>query len=110
MHDIRAIRDDPQAFDVAWAARGLPAQTPAILALDEKLRACQTALQADQAQRNEASRAIGKAKAEKNEAEAAALMGEVEKLKLAVSIHTNKEQELAEELQTLLAALPNRLA
>ena len=110
MHDIRAIRDDPEAFDKAWAARGLSAQTPAILALDAKLRACLTSLQADQARRNEASRLIGKAKAEKNEAEAAERMAEVEKLKLALSVHTHKEQALAEQLRTMLAALPNLLA
>ncbi len=110
MHDIRAIRDDPEAFDRGWAARGLSAQTPAILALDAKLRACLTALQADQARRNEASRLIGKAKAENNEAEAAERMAEVEKLKLALSVHTQKEQALAEQLRTMLAALPNLLA
>jgi seryl-tRNA synthetase len=107
MHDIRAIRDAPAAFDAGWAARGLPPQTPAILALDAKLRGCQTALQADQARRNEASRAIGKAKADKNEADAAHLMEEVEKLKLALSVHAHKEQALADELKDLLAALPN---
>ena len=107
MHDIRAIRDDPQAYDQAWAARGLAPQTPAILALDEKLRACQTALQADQSTRNEVSRLIGKAKAEKNEAEAQARMAEVEKLKLALAVHTHKEAKLAAELHDLLAALPN---
>ncbi len=35
MHDIRAIRADPAAYDTSWALRGLSAQTPAILALDE---------------------------------------------------------------------------
>jgi seryl-tRNA synthetase len=107
MHDIRAIRDDPAAFDKGWGARGLAPQTPTILAMDAKLRACQTSLQADQARRNEASRAVGKAKAEKNEAEAARLIDEVEKLKLALSVHAHKEQGLADELHDLLAALPN---
>ncbi|HEY1881322.1 MAG TPA: serine--tRNA ligase [Caulobacteraceae bacterium] len=107
MHDIRAIRDDPAAFDKGWGARGLAPQTPTILAMDAKLRACQTALQADQARRNEASRAVGKAKAEKNDAEAATLIDEVEKLKLALSVHAHKEQELAQTLHDLVAALPN---
>jgi seryl-tRNA synthetase len=107
MHDIRAIRDDPQAYDEAWAARGLAPQTPAILAIDERLRACQTALQADQSTRNEVSKLIGKAKAEKNEAEAQARMVEVEKLKLALAVHGHKEAKLAAELRELLAALPN---
>ena len=63
MHDIRAIRDDPTAYDRAWASRGLDAPTPAILAVDEALRAAQTALQTAQARRNEASKLIGQAKA-----------------------------------------------
>ena len=41
MHDIRAIRDDPAAYDAAWAMKGLSPQTPEILALDESLRAAQ---------------------------------------------------------------------
>ena len=39
MHDIRAIRENPEAYDKAWALKGLPPQTPAILDLDAKLRA-----------------------------------------------------------------------
>jgi len=107
MHDIRAIRDDPQAYDAGWAARGLGPQTPAILELDERLRACQTALQADQTVRNEASQLIGKAKARKDESEVQARMAEVEKLKLAIAVHAHKEARLAAELHDLLAALPN---
>ena len=39
MHDIRAIRENPKAYDEAWALKGLPPQTPAILDLDTRLRA-----------------------------------------------------------------------
>jgi seryl-tRNA synthetase len=107
MHDIRAIRDDPAAFDAAWAARGLSPQTEAILALDARLREAQTALQAAQADRNEASRAIGKAKAAKDEAAAATHMAEVEKLKFVIAMQTGQETRLSAELRDLLAALPN---
>jgi seryl-tRNA synthetase len=107
MHDIRAIRDDPAAFDAAWAARGLSPQTAAILALDAKLRETQTRLQTAQADRNEASRLIGKAKAAKDEAAAAAHMAEVEKLKLAIAVCGRHESEIGAELRELLAALPN---
>ena len=69
MHDIRALRDTPDAYDAAWARRGLSPQTPAILALDAELRAAQTALQAAQSGRNDASRLIGVAKGRKDEAE-----------------------------------------
>ncbi|MGH7022592.1 MAG: serine--tRNA ligase [Caulobacteraceae bacterium] len=107
MHDIRAIRDDPKAYDDGWARRGLAPQTPAILALDETLRGCQTKLQAAQSRRNEASRLIGQAMAAKNTAEADALKDEVEKLKLAMSVRTEKEVRIASELHDLLASLPN---
>ncbi len=39
MHDIRSIRDNPEAFDKALARRGLPPQAARLLALDEKRRA-----------------------------------------------------------------------
>jgi seryl-tRNA synthetase len=107
MHDIRALREDPQAYDAGWAARGLASQTPAILALDERLRAAQTALQTMQAKRNEASRRIGQAKGAKDEAGAEALLAEVEKCKFAIAVHTSEESEIGRELQELLAALPN---
>ncbi len=38
MHDIKAIRQDPAAFDKAMARRKLPAQSPALLKLDEERR------------------------------------------------------------------------
>ncbi|MFZ9198509.1 MAG: serine--tRNA ligase, partial [Paracoccaceae bacterium] len=39
MHDIRAIRENPAAFDAALARRGLAPMSPAILALDNDRRA-----------------------------------------------------------------------
>jgi seryl-tRNA synthetase len=107
MHDIRAIRDDPQAFDRGWAARGLSPQSADILALDAELRAAQTELQTAQSRRNEASKLIGMAKAKKDEAGAAAIMAEVEQLKGVIPVLTDLERSRTEALQTLVAALPN---
>jgi len=107
MHDIKAIRDDPGAFDRAWISRGLGPQTAALLALDERLRGAQTALQAAQGRRNEASKLIGQAKARKDEAGAAALMAEVEGLKATISEESAAETDAAARLRELLAALPN---
>jgi seryl-tRNA synthetase len=107
MHDIKAIRDDPEAFDRAWASRGLGAQTPELLRFDEQLRAAQTSLQAAQSRRNEASKLIGMAKAKKDEAAAAAVMAEVDQLKGAIAELTDQERGRLEALQTLVAALPN---
>jgi seryl-tRNA synthetase len=107
MHDIKAIRDNPAAFDAGWSSRGLSAQTPAILALDGQLRAAQTALQAAQSRRNEASKLIGQAKAKKDEAGAAALMSEVEALKGEMTAQAEVEARIGGELRDLLASLPN---
>jgi len=107
MHDIRAIRETPEAYDRGWAARGLAAQTPAILEIDRQLRAAQTALQEAQSRRNEASKLIGQAKAKKDEAEAQRLMAEVETLKGVLAEQGEADARLAEALKGVLAALPN---
>ena len=44
MHDIKAIRENPESYDKAWARRGLSSQTPAILEIDAKLRAANNML------------------------------------------------------------------
>ena len=107
MHDIRAIRENPAAFDAGWSARGLSAQTPAILDLDGQMRAATTALQAAQSRRNEASKLIGQAKAKKDEVGAAALMAEVEILKAEMTSQGEIEARVGAELRDLLAKLPN---
>jgi seryl-tRNA synthetase len=107
MHDIKAIRDNPDAYDRAWASKGLSAQTPAILELDATLRTAQTALQTAQSRRNDASKLIGQAKAKKDEAEAARLMAEVESLKATLAEQADVERETGEALRNILAALPN---
>ena len=107
MHDIKAIREAPDAYDRAWSSRGLEPQTPAILTLDQTLRAAQTALQAAQAERNETSKKIGQAKARKDETEAAALMARVEALKTTLEEQLAVERETQARLNDLLAALPN---
>ncbi|MES1202156.1 MAG: serine--tRNA ligase, partial [Pseudomonadota bacterium] len=107
MHDIQAIRDNAAAYDAAWARRGMPKQTDAILALDAQLRAAKTAKQEAEAARNAASKQIGAAKAQKNEAEAQRLMGEVANLKEAIERESAKEADLAKQLHDILAALPN---
>jgi seryl-tRNA synthetase len=107
MHDIKAIRDDPDAFDRAWASRGLGPQAAELLQLDERLRAAQTSLQAAQSGRNETSKLIGQAKAKHDEAEAQRLMVQVDELKALIETHARAEAALAGELRERLAALPN---
>jgi seryl-tRNA synthetase len=54
MHDIKAIRDNPKAFDEGLARRGLPPRADALVALDERRRAAILELQAAQERRNAA--------------------------------------------------------
>ena len=107
MHDIRAIRLDPEAYDNGWRFRGAAAATPAILALDEQRRAVQTSLQLAQARRKAVSEAIGRAKAAKDQAAADLLMGEVESAKDDIAEQTRLDGDLAGRLQDILAGLPN---
>lgn len=107
MHDIRAIRSDPAAFDDALNKRGVPSIAQSILDLDSRRRALQTELQAGLARRNEASKAVGQAKAQKDEQAAAALMAEVAGLKARLPELEVEEKALGEALDAALAAIPN---
>ena len=107
MHDIRALRETPELYEQAWAAKGLSGRVAEILALDGKLRAAQTAGQTAQAERNEASKQIGQAKGRKDEAEAARLMSVVDTLKGVLVEHTEAERMAGETLREILAGLPN---
>jgi seryl-tRNA synthetase len=107
MHDIKAIRDNPDAYDRGWGLKGLGPQTPEILRLDADLRAAQTAGQIAQARRNEVSKLIGQAKAQKDEARAQVLMAEVEQLKAELTTQGEAEARAKLALDAILAALPN---
>lgn len=107
MHDIRLIRDDPAAFDAALAKRGVAPQSSAIVTLDEQRRATIADSQTAQTRRNELSKAIGQAKAQKDEAKAQALMAEVATLKNALPTLEADEARLSGELGDMLAAIPN---
>jgi seryl-tRNA synthetase len=107
MHDIRAIRTDPAAFDAGLARRGLPPRANELIALDERRRALATEAQTAQARRNDASRAIGQAKAQKDEETAATLMAEVAELKTRLPALEAEEAEALAALNEALAAIPN---
>ncbi len=110
MHDIRAIRDDPAAFDTALARRGVASPSTGLLALDDRRRAAIAAAQEAQTRRNDLSKGIGQAKAQKDEARAQALMAEVAALKDALPGLEAAEGAAEAALNDALAALPNRPA
>ncbi|WP_375270177.1 serine--tRNA ligase [Sphingomonas sp.] len=107
MHDIRLIRDDPAAFDDAMHKRSVAASAERIVALDQQRRALITEAQTAQARRNEASKAIGAAKAQRDEPRAADLMAEVATLKARLPEIEAEEARLGADLDALLAGLPN---
>ncbi len=107
MHDIRAIRLEPDTFDAAWAMRGVAPVAREIVALDEARRAAQTALQQAQARRKELSGLIGRAKGAGDIASAEALLSDVDTLKSEIAAQTQIDADLGAKLQDTLAGLPN---
>ena len=107
MHDIKAIRDNPQAFDAALKRRGLAPLAAALLEIDDARRAAILVSEQAQARRNAASRDIGDAKKNKDDARAAALMAEVAELKTTMPQMDIAVKTAEEKLQTALAEIPN---
>lgn len=107
MHDLKYIREFPADFDAALARRGVAPVAATLLALDEEHRGVATRLQQGQARRNEASKAIGQAKAQGDNASAEALMAEVAALKTDLPIWEEQQRELGAKLHKALAILPN---
>lgn len=110
MHDIKAIRENPDAYVRGWSSRGVDgadAVTADLLALDRDLRAAQTAGQEALSKRNAASKAIGAAMGRKDMAEADRLKAEVETLKGEIAAAEATEREAGGRLRDLLAGLKN---
>ncbi|PSO16881.1 serine--tRNA ligase [Bradyrhizobium sp. MOS003] len=107
MHDIKSIRDNPQAFDAGLARRGLKPLSAALLAIDETRRAAILASEQAQARRNAASKEIGDAKKAKDETRAAKLMAEVAELKTTMPQLEAAAKTADDELAKELSAIPN---
>jgi len=107
VHDIKAIRENPDAFDAALGRRGLAPMSAKLVELDEARRANISALQEAQARRNATSKEIGKAKAAKDDALAAKLMAEVADLKVLLDEGEKAERANEAELKSLLEVIPN---
>ena len=107
MHDIRFIREHPEAFDRALARRGLPPQARRLIELDEKRREKILALETAQARRNAASKEIGEAKKARDEEKAKGLLIEVAALKESIPAMEAQEKAASKELEGALAEIPN---
>lgn len=108
MHDIRAIRDNPAAFDRRLTRRpGQAAMSREILALDEARRARILAAETAQAAQNAASKEVGAARARGDEAEFERLRALVSDKKAEIARLTEEAAQKDEELRDLLLTLPN---
>ena len=107
MHDIRAIRENPEAFDQGLGRRGLSPRAQELIGLDEKRRAAILALQAAQERRNAISKQIGVAMARKDSVAADDYRAEVAGLKATMPELEAAEREAGAALDLELAAIPN---
>ena len=107
MHDIRAIRENPAAFDIAMERRGVTSASKNILEQDQARR--QSILEAEiaQAEQNRASKEAGAAKARGDEAEFNRLRSLVAEKKAKIAALHNVAADLDNKLSELLMKLPN---
>ena len=111
MLDVKWIRENPDAFVTGLKKRNLTPDPTEILnqimTIDSQRRETIQQLQDLQARRNAASKEIGNAKKEKNEAEAQRLMDEISGLKDTIQQGEENERAQDEAMRTLLAGIPN---
>lgn len=107
MHDIRALRADPDGFDADLARRGLEPVSASLLALDDERRAALSAAQEKQTRRNALAKEIGSLKRAKEDS--SAQEAEARQLREDMEALDQRAQQLDSEVKERLAVLPNRL-
>ncbi len=107
MHDIKAIRDNPQAFDAGLARRGIAALSPSLLDLDQKKRAVQGSLQDMLNRRNALSKEVGEAMKKGDRDRAETIKAEVASIKDAIAKGEEDDRQFTGQLNDALAAIPN---
>ncbi|MBC7677304.1 MAG: serine--tRNA ligase [Rhodoferax sp.] len=107
MHDIRAIRENPAAFDAGLARRGLPGMSAELLAADAARRANILAAETAQAAQNVASKEAGSAKSAGNAAEFERLRGLVGEKKAEIALLNDAASVEDARLRDMLMRIPN---
>ncbi|MFN0115929.1 MAG: serine--tRNA ligase [Paracoccaceae bacterium] len=107
MHDIRAIRDNPAAFDAALARRGLPAAAAGLLSIDEIRRAFIQQSEVAKADINALSKEAGAAKARGVEQDFERLRAKVAERKAAYEADLKRADEEDARLRDALLQIPN---
>ena len=107
MHDLKYIRENPEAFDAALKRRGVSPLSAKLLAIDQAKRAAESLHQTQLAERKRVAKEIGQAKASSNEelyqqlVEKSRLRNDIGEASLELSIRYKQE------LDALVASLPN---
>ena len=107
MHDIRAIRENPAAFDAALSRRGQPGKSAEILALDADRRAKIAAAETAQADQNRASKEVGAAKARGDDTEFERLRALVAEKKAEIARLTAEADAQDAALRDMLMRIDN---
>ncbi|MFD2207481.1 serine--tRNA ligase [Kiloniella antarctica] len=106
MYDLKLIRETPEVLDEGLKRRNLEPMSARILELDKQHRAIQAELQDMQARRNDASKQIGIAK--RNGDDASDLMAEVAEIKSGMAEKESADNDLANQIKDILSGMPNR--
>jgi len=107
MHDLKYIRENPDAFDAGLARRGLEPRSAEILDLDKKARTFTATLNDLQSRRNATSKKIGAAKGQGNEEEAKRLMDEVDAIKTEMPTIEAEQKAVVDQVTRIVEGLPN---
>ncbi len=105
MHDIRAIRDNPDQFDRLIALRNIAPKAAEILELDSQNRALITEKENLLSARNTLSTEVAKAK--RSGANADEIIARVQGMKTEIAKLEEAQKILKEQLHDVLAAIPN---
>ncbi|HUN11931.1 MAG TPA: serine--tRNA ligase, partial [Rhabdaerophilum sp.] len=110
MHDIRALRANPETLKTAMLRRGKPeeaAKVDEIVALDATSRAARTEMETLLARRNAASKEIGQAMAQKDMAKAELLKTEVASGKERLAALEAETAGFEAKIRDILSGIPN---
>ena len=107
MHDIKAIRENPEAFDTSLARRGISPLSPQILQLDAARRAGILASETAQAAQNAAAKQVGAAKAGGDDTEFERLRALVADKKAEVAALNEEASAQDARLRELLMTIDN---
>ena len=107
MHDIRAIRDDPELFDRDMARRRVSPIAASLVAIDSARRTAVTELGERQARRNALAKQIGQLR--RTGADTAALEAEATTLRDDMTALETRAAAAEADIQANLSSLPNVL-